>query len=75
MSERKSVTFKKLYENHSLNYDQVLRLKQAQAIYEVIPFFSFIPMGYIMFIKCLNATSPKAIRRAIILESHYTPSL
>ena len=31
-----------------------------------MPLFVFAPMGYIMLGKCLNATSPKAIRNAML---------
>ena len=65
-SERKAFTFKKLYENQALNYDQILRLKLALAIYEVVPLVIFAPMGCIMFLKCARANSSQALKNATL---------
>ena len=50
LSERKYSTFQALYENNCLSYEQVLRLKQAQACYEVVPSVIMTPFVY-QFLK------------------------
>ena len=56
-SERRAFTFRKLYENQNLSYEQIIRLTLALAIYEVVPLVTFFPMGCIMFLKCARANS------------------
>ena len=65
-SERKAFTFRKLYENQQLNYEQVVRLKLAMAIYEVVPLVIFAPMGCIMLLKCARANSSNALKSATL---------
>ena len=59
MSERKYTTFQKLFENNCLSYEQVLRLKIAQACYEVVPSVIMTPFVF-KFLK-LTAVLPKSV--------------
>ena len=55
--ERRYTTFQKLYENQSLSYQQVDRLKSAVAVKEVVPAIVYAPYLYFMLRKCANATN------------------
>ena len=46
ISERKYTTFQNLYESHNLSFEQVKRLKLAQACYEVVPSAIMTPFVY-----------------------------
>ena len=59
MSERKYTTFQKLFENNCLSYEQVLRLKIAQACYEVVP--SVIMTPFVFKLLKLTAVMPKSV--------------
>ena len=45
LSQRKEITFRKIYSSHNLNKDQVDRLKTAESIYECIPLTIYLPFS------------------------------
>ena len=61
VSERKYTTFGQLYESNDLTYEQVLRLKTAMALYEVVPSAIMTPFVF-KFLK-LMAVRPKNVRQ------------
>lgn len=63
--ERRLATFQKLYENHSLTYGQVDRLKTAIAAKELIPFAVYSPYLFLMLRLSAQATSAGKITKAI----------
>ena len=62
-SKRKEVTFKKLSANRSLSYDQMDRLKTAEALYECIPITIYTPFAIYFLRKVGQANSGSLIVR------------
>ena len=62
-SQQKRITFRKLYQNRSLTYSQVDRLKTAEALFECIPITFYMPFSLLFMRQVANAnTGPKIFR-------------
>ena len=45
MSQRKEITFRKIYESRSLTLEQVDRLQTAESLYECVPLAIYAPFS------------------------------
>ena len=57
MDRRKRATLQKLYENNSLTYGQVEKLKTAIAASEIVPLLVYSPYLLVMLRKCATANT------------------
>ena len=55
-SDRKKVTFEKVWSNRSLNADQIDKLKTAQALYECVPLITYSPF-FLYFLRSIGRVS------------------
>ena len=62
LSNRKYVTFQKLFEDQSLDYEDVDKLKTAQAVYETVPVIMLTPYAYFLLRKIAQANKSNQIR-------------
>jgi hypothetical protein len=53
LSERRKKTFGKLFMNNMMTHDQVLRMKQAKAAFEVIPLAVWTPFLFFLMPRSL----------------------
>jgi hypothetical protein len=67
LSERRKNTFATLYENSRLTHDQVLRLKQARAAFEVIPYCVWTPYLLFMMPRCMYANTAQRVIKVLLL--------
>ncbi len=65
MYERKHVTLAKLYDNHSLTYEQIDQLKTAIAATEVIPLAVYSPYLFLMLRLSVGANSSQRVIKAL----------
>ena len=64
-SQRKQVTFKKIYQNRSLSWAQLDRLKTAEAIFECVPMTIYTPFAVFFMRQVARATTPRLIGRTV----------
>jgi hypothetical protein len=61
------VTFKKIYQNRSLSYEQLDQLKTAEALYECVPMSIYFPWAIFFMRHVARATTGKLILRTVAM--------
>ena len=69
------MTFRKMYQNRSLSWDQIDRLKTAEALFECIPMTIYAPFALYFMRHVARATTPFLIARTVLLLGVAAPTI